>query len=243
MTRVDRFRKLNSPLFRYDVAAFLLCIVFFLIWPDFDLYVSRHFYDESAGGFFWNHTFVAEFIYTATDVIAGVAIFGLPTAIVAGWLSKKEFLVRRRRALVFVFTVLVVGPGLVVNAALKDHWDRPRPRQVVEFGGERTYEPPFNPSFACDNCHSFVSGHASIGFFFFSLALLSRKRKWLWLPVIAGSVIGATRIVQGGHFFSDVVFSGWAVWFCSLILYAWFFEPKKYGEDPPGSVSPGSSSA
>jgi len=233
----------SSRWFRYDVAAFLVCIAFFLIWPDFDLHVSGYFYDETAGGFFWNKTFLAEFIYTATDVVAGVAIFGLPAALVAGWLSKKESLVRRRRALFFVLSVLIVGPGLVVNATLKDHWDRPRPRQVVEFGGEWAYEPPFSPTFECQNCHSFVSGHASIGFFFFSIALFSRRRKWLWLPVIAGSVIGATRIVQGGHYFSDVVFSGWVVWFCSLILYALFFEPKKYGEGPPESMQPGSSSA
>jgi len=36
--------------------------------------------------------------------------------------------------------------------------------------------------------------------------------------MVAGAAIGAVRVVQGGHFFSDVVFSGWAVWLTYLLI-------------------------
>lgn len=116
----------------------------------------------------------------------------------------------------------------MVNLVLKDNWGRPRPRQVIEFGGEHDYRSPFDPSFVRKSGSSFVCGDASVDFSFFSLALFLRKRKWLWLSGIAGTVIGFSRIVQGAHFFSDVLFSGWVVWFCSIILHTLFFEYKPF---------------
>jgi lipid A 4'-phosphatase len=135
--------------------------------------------------------------------------------------------------LVFLLSAVILGPGLLVNMGLKDNWGRPRPRQVMEFGGEKHYEPPLSPGLRCDDCHSFVSGHASIGFCFFGLALLSRSRKWLWLPAIAGTAIGVTRIAQGGHFLSDVLFSGWVVWYSTVFLHGLF---SRHGMIPQGGT-------
>lgn len=211
--------------FRYDLAVFLACIAFFLIFPKFDLYVSQHFYDSPSGRFFWKNHFITDFIYELTHVIAAAMLITLPVMIVLGFLIKIRFLKHNRRALVFLLTALLVGPGLIVNSLLKENWERPRPRQVMEFGGDKNFVAPFAPTFECDKCRSFVSGHASVGFYFFALALLLRNRKWFLLPITLGIVIGATRVVQGGHFFSDVLFSGWVVWFSSLILYQLFFKP------------------
>jgi lipid A 4'-phosphatase len=35
----------------------------------------------------------------------------------------------RRKMLVYLLAALVIGPGLVVNSMLKNHWGRSRPRQ------------------------------------------------------------------------------------------------------------------
>jgi lipid A 4'-phosphatase len=45
-----------------------------------------------------------------------------------------------------------------------------------------------------------------------------RRRKFLLMGMVAGAGIGAVRVAQGGHFFSDVVFSGWAVWLTYLLI-------------------------
>ncbi|MFT5217891.1 MAG: lipid A 4'-phosphatase [Planctomycetota bacterium] len=221
---------LKTP-FRFDVIAFLSCIAFFLVWPDLDLMVSELFYDSGQGGFFLKYHVLAETIYRLTDIIGITLVVGLPALVAISYLAKIDFLAQGRTSIIFLLTVCIIGPGLMVNLVLKDNWGRPRPRQVIEFGGERLYQPALSPTFECNKCYSFVSGHASVGFFFFAFALLARNRKWLWLPVLAGAVIGGTRVVQGAHFFSDVVFSGWVVWFCSLLLYQYFFAFKKVRSD------------
>jgi hypothetical protein len=35
----------------------------------------------------------------------------------------------------FILLSVILGPGLLVNLVFKDHWGRPRPRQVVALGG------------------------------------------------------------------------------------------------------------
>ena len=115
---------------------------------------------------------------------------------------------------------LLLGPGVLVNMTFKEYWGRPRPHQVEEFGGSREFRPPVIPCFDCRSGHSFVSGHASMGFILFAVALVYRRRRWIWIAGGAGSAIGLARVAMGGHFLSDVVFSGWTVWFASLFLLA-----------------------
>lgn len=214
---------------RLGIMLFIPCVIFFFYFPDFDLSISRIFYDINQGGFYLKDNLLFQSIYKLTNGIAASILILLPVLIILSYVLNNNFLTQKRKTLVFLLSALILGPGIMVNAVLKDNWDRPRPRQVIEFGGSKIYEPPFAPNFACDNCHSFVSGHASVGFFFFAFALLHKNRKWFLLPILLGSTIGATRIVQGGHFFSDVIFSGFVVFFCSLFLFHLFFEfrPRK----------------
>ena len=129
-------------------------------------------------------------------------------------------------ALLVVLT-LVLGSGLVVHG-LKEVWGRPRPVQIVDFGGEYNYRPFYMPNF----CHGedakfrgFPCGHASTGFFFLSFIYLGRRyrKRLLWwmgwiLTCFMGVVLSVTRVVQGKHFFSDVVMSFLLMWLVVVIL-------------------------
>ena len=224
---MDIFVKIKSLaclLLRYDTIIFLGCIVAFTVMPDFDLGVSHYFYDSSSGKFLGNIYKIFSYTQDFTSIVAFTIAISLISIVGYCLIFKKEFLRQRWKVYVFLLIAFILGPGLMVNIVLKDNWGRPRPRQIVEFGGSNDYRSPFDPSFVRKSGSSFVCGDASVGFFFFSLALLSRKRKWLWLSCIAGALIGSGRILQGAHFFSDVLFSGWVVWFCSHILYTLFFE-------------------
>ena len=64
------------------------------------------------------------------------------------------------RAVVFLALTLALGPGLLVNGLLKEHWSRPRPGEVVEFGGSLA-PTPWDPRGRCEQNCSFVSGETS----------------------------------------------------------------------------------
>ena len=122
---------------------------------------------------------------------------------------------------------MLLGPLLVVNGIMKEFSGRARPRHVVEFAGDKKFTPAFFISDQCKKNCSFVSGHSSAGFYFVSLALLyagKRRKIIFWSAVTAGGIIGAVRIIQGGHFLSDVIFSFVFVYLTSLLLHYGMFK-------------------
>jgi len=53
-----------------------------------------------------------------------------------------------------------------------------------------------------------------------AFAWIFRKRRYLVLGMMIGAVVSAGRIVQGGHFLSDVVTAGFIVYFtCRVLSY------------------------
>jgi membrane-associated PAP2 superfamily phosphatase len=131
---------------------------------------------------------------------------------------------RWRRAGLFLALLLLLGPGLLVNALFKPHWMRPRPSQTAAFGGAEQFEPVWDMGQSTQS-RSFPSGHASMGFYLMAPAfLLYRRRRRLAVAFFAaglagGMVMGLTRIVQGGHFASDVLWSAGCVYLTGLLLY------------------------
>jgi len=120
-----------------------------------------------------------------------------------------------------VVAVVVLGIGLLVHTVLKDGMGRPRPRDVQAFAGPTAFVPVFVPSQFCQTNCSFVSGHSAVGFGLMSLGMFGIRRKrqfWLVTGLVVGGLIGLTRIAQGGHFLSDIVFSLIAIWFSHLFI-------------------------
>jgi lipid A 4'-phosphatase len=126
-----------------------------------------------------------------------------------------------RFALAFVVISGTLGPGVLVNLGFKDNWQRARPYQVTHFGGAQQFTRAAVMTDQCDNNCSFVSGHVACGFFFAGLALVQRRRRWLWTTVgtASGLVIGFARMADSAHWLSDVLWAGpitlacsWAIW-------------------------------
>ncbi len=115
-----------------------------------------------------------------------------------------------RRYAVFVLLTVIVGPGLLINVVFKDHWDRPRPRDVVQFGGPLHY---VVAPLRGEGGASFPCGHCSVGFLYALGWWVWRRRRpraaWASLATgaLAGLALGAGRMAAGGHFLSDVLWS------------------------------------
>lgn len=137
----------------------------------------------------------------------------------------------RKPALLVVLT-MIVGSGFITHAVFKDHWGRPRPKQVDQFGGTQEFRPFWKPNLfkQTEPSKSFPCGHCSVGFLFFTVALLGeryRSRPLFWLglalAITLGGLLSYARMAQGGHFFSDTLFSALIMWWTALMMDALVF--------------------
>jgi lipid A 4'-phosphatase len=202
---------------RKDVALFILSIILFVGFPSVDVWMASLFYN---GTFFLKDNLIAYAIYTDFGLLP---FYLLPTLIFFSvfnfykFKSTTQFF--QQRIYSFLTMSLVLGPGVLVNLILKDNSiGRARPREILEFGGQADFTRAFEYSGACDSNCSFVSGHASMGFFFIGLGWLMQSKRWFYIGLGIGVIVGITRIVQGGHFLSDTVFALWAVYWVNMGL-------------------------
>jgi membrane-associated PAP2 superfamily phosphatase len=173
-------------------------------------------------------------------VFAGVllAAAALVVLTVSYWSPRRWFPLRRPA--LYLVLVVALGPGLMVNLVLKDHFGRPRPRDVVELGGREPFLPVGVPG-TDRQAKSFPCGHCSMGFYLGVpyLVLRRRRRRAAWafmgLGLAAGAALGLARMAAGGHFLSDVIASGGVVWLVALALHRLMDldrEPAPAPEDP-----------
>ncbi|MBI4967641.1 MAG: phosphatase PAP2 family protein [Rhodospirillales bacterium] len=179
-------------------------------WPAVDLFVTGLFYSPK-DWFFWRYAAPLEFVRKALPtLILGLAGY-LALIGFANILLKDRLLGVTPRVMLYLGSTLALGPGLIVNALFKDHWGRARPTQIVEFGGKARFSGPFVLSDQCaDNC-SFASGHAAVAFWTVALALILPppwRPRAVMAALIFGLATGLVRVIQGAHFYSDVVMAG-----------------------------------
>jgi lipid A 4'-phosphatase len=198
---------MNKALFVYILLA-VLTLGVFAIWPELDLAGARYFFHS--GGFFGRDSFER----FGRDFFR-VTPFVVLAAYAALWLAKRLG-VRLRwapggRALIFLIATMVIGPGLIVNLGLKDHWHRPRPAQTQDFNGPSPFRPWYDDNGACKKNCSFVSGEAATGFWMVAPASVLPP-PWRGPAIVAAFAFGfgasLLRLAFGGHYLSDVLLGG-----------------------------------
>jgi membrane-associated PAP2 superfamily phosphatase len=151
---------------------------------------------------------------TASLLIAGLAAFALSLTP-----QRRHW----RRAATLVLLSVVIGPGLIGNAVLKDHWQHPRPRDLAELGGSMHYVP--SPLVGKEGGASFPCGHCTVGFLYGLGWWIFRRRRprWAAASLIAGltvgALLGAGRMAAGAHFLSDVIWSALLAYGVTHLLY------------------------
>jgi len=207
------------PSFFKGVLFPLFLWIAFTPWSSWlDMEMSGAFYQE---GVFASHSFwdaVYTYAIWPAWAVTGLALMGLILSLTQSYHSW-------RRPSLFLVLTFALGAGVIINDVLKEHWGRPRPRQVIEFGGLQPFRPYYQPNFTAspEPSKSFPSGHASLGYYFFTLAFLGiiyASSVLYWLGIALGWGLGIllslSRIAQGGHFLSDTLASALIMW-----LTAW----------------------
>jgi lipid A 4'-phosphatase len=204
--------------------------VAFGLYPELDLMLSAPFNAMVLGGNnFAPHIYPP--LMHARDIGLWVGTVLIAPAVAA--LLLKLILPRRKlllsgRAILFLMATMALGPGLLVNVGLKDHWSRPRPIDVTQFGGDQHFVAWWDPRGDCPSNCSFVSGDVSGAFWTLAPAALAPP-PWRALAYGAALALGAgmaaLRMTAGAHFFSDVAFAGiftfLIIWIAYGLIYRW----------------------
>lgn len=228
-------------------AVFFFVVAVYAKFPAADLIVSSRYFDAVRGFVHAQDPFVL-WLYDWTPPLGrGLALLAAFHALLAPWIAKVLHAAGRQQAAqrcrgpwrhastVFLCAALL-GPGLVIEGVFKNTVGRPRPVQIEPFGGSQAFQGPFALGENPEAHRSFCSSHAAAGFALMGLGLTCApawRRRWLLIGLVSGAVIGAGRIMQGGHFLSDVIFAFYAVWF-SCELVAWLDRRRtRRGQPPP----------
>jgi lipid A 4'-phosphatase len=142
-------------------------------------------------------------------------------------LPRRRMLIEGRAAL-FLIATLALGPGLLTNLILKDHWGRARPIDVQQFGGAYHFTPWWDPRGDCPNKCSFIAGEPSGSFWTLApaaLAPVELQPVAIAAALAFGVGVSVLRMAGGAHFFSDVVFAGvfmyLIIWAAYGLIYRW----------------------
>ncbi|PPC87506.1 MAG: hypothetical protein CTY31_05695 [Hyphomicrobium sp.] len=215
-------RTQSCPIIRIVIAAMMAISMAAWLQPNLDTSIASFFYCPIEG--FW----LARDPLLKTLRSAGRMV---PTIIIVWVLALIAIRLIRGRAwqwptdnnLVFLTGAFAIGPGIVVNLILKEHWGRSRPEAIEAFGGSAQYTSPWWPWGECATNCSFVSGEASTAMVLIAFAFICHRA--FRLPIIAAAtvwtiVISANRMAMGAHFFTDVVISALLTLLIVLVLKA-----------------------
>ncbi len=192
---------------KYSILAFVILGAIFFFFPKLDIAFTQLFYHERLDFIYRDHPLVVASFRLVPIITITWAALCLSAIVYAFWKKKK---ILSSPATYLLITALL-GPGLFVNTALKENVGRARPRQILEFGGDKAFTAPLIITDQCENNCSFSSGHAAMAYYFSAISYVTPppySGVAFLVGLSAGSVVGFGRVLQGGHFLSDVIFSG-----------------------------------
>jgi len=224
LSRAPRGTVQEKPLLLALLVTLTLSAVF-VTFPQIDIVLSRLFYVEGegfpAGRITALNTFRAfgqYFPLTLTIVL----VFGLVLKLIY---PSRPSLFPPRFTLYFA-SLFLLGPALMVNGIFKPFFDRPRPRSIVEFGGQDLFVHAWGLGGDVFDDRSFVSGEAAVVVCLIPLAffvpIVWRRCVFVLLSLFA-ALTALNRIAFGAHFLSDVLIAACLMATLSIALAYVFY--------------------
>jgi lipid A 4'-phosphatase len=206
----------------------------FAAFPDLDLRITRLFVDPRDGWFRLTyyifvdgHKWLLRLRDATMWIVAALALVPV-AALILKLLRPTKPMLMSPRSILFLLGTLALAPGVLANGVLKEHWGRPRPIEVHEFNGKDSFVPWWDPRGTCDQNCSFISGEGAGAFWTLAPAALAPPpvRAAAYAAALAfGTAVGVMRIAVGGHFLTDVAFSGvftfLIIWVAYALLFRW----------------------
>ena len=191
----------------------------FTINPQWDLALTRTFYDPAIRQFPLTFNPTISWLRDQAVLVTIASMACLVASVVLKMIQPGRRMLIPARAVIFLVLTFALGPGLLVNGILKEYWSRPRPAEVIEFGGDKAFMPWWDPRGGCDQNCSFVSGETSTAAWTLAPAILVPGP--LGIVAVSAATIftlgmGVMRFTVGGHFFTDIAF---AILFTMLIIW------------------------
>lgn len=217
----------NKIIVSISLVVSLACSLFFTIFADYDIAVSRYFYEQN-DGFIRKGNDIITLVFYSVPLLAKLLATIYVVVFLRSIIKQKpfDFISCLRQFVItksfYLLFTLAIGPALIVNYGLKDNFGRARPHQIVEFNGEKQFTRALVISDQCQKNCSFSSGHAAMAFYFTALAFIARASLFNVIfigGIIFGSLVGYIRIIMGGHFISDVAVSAFIVILVNYMVY------------------------
>ncbi len=187
----------------------LAAAALFALAPGLDIGAAAIFHRDGA---FWGASQAARtyryffyYIPSVTLAVSVLAYLARKLGVIRAWTTWID-----GRRIVFMLVSLILGPALIANIGFKQHWHRPRPYQVREFGGPYEFRPFWKNDGACPHNCSFMSGEVSTEAWLLAPASLAPppvRAPAMALALIFTVLSAVGRLAFGHHFASDVIFA------------------------------------
>ena len=211
--------------------ALAISVVFgllFGLYPELDLKVAAFFYDATTKTFPLKSVTWAMIARDGAMWIAWGLVMPALVSLVVKLIRPVKPLMISGRAMVFLIVTMLLTAIVLSNIVFKGYWGRPRPVVVTEFNGPLEFKAWWDPRGACPKNCSFFSGEGATAFWTYAPAALTPPQ-WRPLAYVAatafGVLTGGLRMSFGGHFLTDVLFSGTVsfivIWLAYAVIYRW----------------------
>lgn len=193
-------------------------------YPDFDIKLATIMYQSVP----WYSKFINYLVKLFCLAWAMLTIYSVINKIKKLGL-RSIFAVKHYLNEIYLSSVLLLGPGILVHYVIKPFFVRPRPWQTNIFGGEIEFTPvlTYNQLIEANTIVdqvSFVSGHVAAVSAILALTFITQQKRWLYLSILLSLMVGMGRMIEGAHWLSDILFA----WIFTYITAHILWKIKKY---------------
>jgi len=219
----------TAPFLRRQASFLLLSAIALVLVFEFtalDIRVNNLFFDPQTQTFpLRQHPFMTRVMHQGLK--SAMLVAGIVSIIFAIWkLRQRNSGLQSRHVWAGSLGIILIPSAI---ALLKRATNKHCPWSLDIYGGNIPYTGLFEShaaQFGAGQC--FPAGHASAGFMLFSWAVAlwmiqpKLARFALYLAIALGVLTGVSRMMQGAHFLSHVLWTAWFSWAISVMLAAAF---------------------